>query len=193
MHPDTEVRVCDGGRGLGVFATSLIPKGTIVYIQDSLDIVLESSAIHDLPTLPAAEVKRLSYKKSDGTFVLCWDHSKYTNHCCFPNSLSTGWGFEIALKEIHPGDEITDDYGLFNDEEPMELLCDKKGCRGCLNPEDFDLYVKDWDEALQDALGSYRSCEQPLLELITEDIVTELNTYLDTGRGYRSVSNLRCI
>jgi hypothetical protein len=40
MHPNSEVRFVNEQVGLGVFATSFIPTGTIVYVDDPLDIVL---------------------------------------------------------------------------------------------------------------------------------------------------------
>ena len=40
IHPHTEPRHTGTDVGLGVFATALIPRGTIVYVMDSLEIVL---------------------------------------------------------------------------------------------------------------------------------------------------------
>ena len=38
MHPSTELRHIDPELGFGVFATSLLPKGTITYVWDPLEI-----------------------------------------------------------------------------------------------------------------------------------------------------------
>ena len=43
LHPDTELRVVSADIGFGVFATALIPKGTIVYIKDPLEIEIGAS------------------------------------------------------------------------------------------------------------------------------------------------------
>lgn len=48
MHPDTEIRHLSEEVGVGVFATKLIPKGTIVWIKDELDIVLDEENIESL-------------------------------------------------------------------------------------------------------------------------------------------------
>ena len=32
-----------------------------------------------------------------------FDHGKYENHACDPNTLTTGFGFDIAVRDIQPG------------------------------------------------------------------------------------------
>lgn len=38
IHPDTELRLVDARIGYGVFASAPIPKGSILYVQDPLEI-----------------------------------------------------------------------------------------------------------------------------------------------------------
>lgn len=40
IHPHTALRLIDERVGYGVFATELIPAGTITYIKDSLELVI---------------------------------------------------------------------------------------------------------------------------------------------------------
>ena len=40
IHPDTELRFVSKEVGYGVFATNLLPKGTILFARDKLDLVL---------------------------------------------------------------------------------------------------------------------------------------------------------
>ena len=114
LHPDTQLGVVSAEIGYGVFATALIPKGTIVYIKDPLEIEIGD----DDPRLRDPEmlriIERYSYIEPGGTRVLSWDLAKYMNHSCDPNSISTGYGFEIAARDIQKGEQITDEYGLLN-------------------------------------------------------------------------------
>jgi hypothetical protein len=41
IHPDSELRFIDPAIGYGVFATSLIPKGTFTWVRDELDQIVE--------------------------------------------------------------------------------------------------------------------------------------------------------
>ena len=38
IHPHTQLRLINDTVGYGVFATQFIPKGTIVYVKDSMEI-----------------------------------------------------------------------------------------------------------------------------------------------------------
>ena len=38
IHPHTELRFISPEVGYGVFATALIPEGTITYVKDSLEL-----------------------------------------------------------------------------------------------------------------------------------------------------------
>ena len=136
IHPDTEVRRCRGDFGYGIFATAPIPKGTITFAKDPLDIDI-SPAMYDLLSHSSrAHVEKYSYLEASGNRVLSWDTAKYVNHSCEANSLSTGWGFEIAIRHIKAGEELTDDYGLFNMSSGLSCLCQAPSCRGLIHAAD---------------------------------------------------------
>lgn len=193
IHPDTQVGLVNEHIGLGVFATQLIPKGTITYALDKLEIIVSQKKYQRLPSTLAESVERFSYIDRTGRRVLSWDHAKHVNHSCEPNSLSTGWGFEIAIRDILPGEELTDDYGLFNLPEPMPVACPCTQCRGVVQAEDFPRFKKQWNRAIQQALPCFEQVEQPLLKLIPRRDRESLSRYLLTGKGYRSVSRLEHI
>jgi hypothetical protein len=188
IHPSTEVRWISSEKGYGVFATALIPKGTISYVKDELDLVFT----RDHPLVQderyRAIVDRYSYVDGSGNFILSWDHAKYVNHCCFPNTLSTGYGFEIAIRDIQVGDEITDDYGVFTVEHEMEMGCTRRGCRRIVRHEDFDKLTDQWDRGIISALSSYGAVAQPLATFLDTTIVRQLHSYLDEGGEYISVA-----
>ena len=188
MHPDTEMRLIDEQMGYGVFARRFIPKGTIIYARDPLDQtfapgdpLLENPAVSDV-------IEKYTYTEPTGVRVLCWDIGKYVNHCCHPTTLTTGYGFEIAIRDLFPGDEITDDYAIFNCSVPIPLLCCKENCRGMLIPGEFDIHVESWDERIQDALPRVERVEQALWHLLDAKTVRDLRRYLKTGKGYRSIA-----
>jgi len=51
------------------------------------------------------------YRNNKGHFVLCWDISRYVNHSFKSSCVSTAYDFEIAVRDIYPGEELKDDYG----------------------------------------------------------------------------------
>jgi hypothetical protein len=124
--------------------------------------------------------------------VLAWDISRYVNHCCYCNIMSTGYGFEIALRDIQPGEEIRDEYGIFNLGWTMSLSCvypDK--CRGCLRPDDFNNFYPMWDEQIKEALEQVMAVDQPLWPLLNEETAAAVTHYLETGEDYKSVLALK--
>ena len=190
MHPATEIRPT-GIMGVGVFATEFIPRGTIVYVRDPLEKPISTAEFMQLPPVLRRVVDVYSYIDPDGTRVLSWDLAKYVNHRCECNTLSTGWGFEIAVEDIFAGDEITDDYGLFNLEEPMPLACGCVHCRGFVLPDDFQRCGAKWDARVQSALPSIPLVNQPLWELVDTETKSQLDIYLAGSGDYRSVRSLQ--
>ncbi len=191
MHPDTALATVDPDIGLGVVATRLIPKGTIVFAKDQLDIELPPN--HPLIDHPAYQdlIEKYAYSEPDGTRVIAWDIAKYINHCCQPSTLSTGYGFEIAIKDLQPGDEITDDYAIFSSIFRTQLICQHQPCRQYVRPDDFDRCYPEWDGKIRDALAFLRGVDQPLLPLLDPQTAADLHRYLDTAQGYRSISQAK--
>lgn len=190
IHPATELRFISPSIGFGVFATAFIPQGTLVYVQDALEIVLPA----DHPLLTADIYRPILDKYStvekDGSRLLSWDIARYVNHSCQSNSLSTGYGFEIAVRDIQPGEEITDDYGLFNLPYEMPCACGHSGCRHSVRPSDFETLAAAWDEELEPALTRVIPLEQPLWRYLDE--ATQTAVYGDMASGkFRSVQALR--
>jgi hypothetical protein len=191
IHPNTELRFISGEVGYGVFATQFIPQGSITYAKDSLEISVSPAEYEQLAPEMRNVVEKYSYIDDRGDRIVSWDFAKYVNHCCQCNSISTGYGFEFALRDIQPGEQITDEYGIFNLEYEMELQCSRSDCRGCIGPADFDRYYADWDEKIKTALPQLFSVEQPLLALLDAPTQEALNQYQRDPRAYRSVYTLK--
>jgi hypothetical protein len=191
MHPDTTLKIVSPEIGVGVFATAPIPKGTITYAVDELELRISSQD----PRLQDYRIRQHILKYStiepDGSYLLSWDLAKYVNHCCHYNTLSSGYGFEIAVRDIAAGEQITDDYGIFNLQEPMHLICLYADCRGFVRPDDYDRLCTQWDNDIRSTLPLQFNAPQPLLEYLDAATLDSVKEYLQ-GRGeYRSVSVLR--
>jgi hypothetical protein len=191
IHPDTELRFIDDAMGYGVFATKLIPKGTITYVKDSLEIEISPENFFNHSPVMQDVIDKYSYKDEKGYRIISWDTAKYVNHCCHCNTISTGYGFEFALRDIQPGEQITDEYGLFNIEKDMEIFCGRDGCRKVLRNSDFDIYSESWDEKIKQSLPALFEVEQPLFHLLEAEMVAELESFRKNPIEYRSVQRLK--
>lgn len=191
MHPDTELRYVNATVGYGVFATADIPKGTLVYVQDPFEIEITAEKFETLESHYQALVEKFSVIDAEGNRVMSWDLAKYVNHCCQCNTISTGFGFEIAICDIQKGQQITDEYGLFNMDQEFHLVCDHLNCRQVLRPSDVDMYYSLWDSWVIDALESVMQVTQPLWVFMDEVTRQKLLDYLVTKTGYPSVKILK--
>lgn len=168
IHPDTELRYIDDLLGCGVFATRLIPKGTITWVRDDLDQTLSPKQFARLTPPLRALVDRYSFVDGVGDRVLCWDHARYVNHACEPSCLAPGYGFEIAVRDIPAGAELTDDYGALNIEAPFVCRCGSPSCRKEIHPSDMLTLADRWDAAIAESFERLLRVEQPLWDLVRE-------------------------
>jgi len=154
--------------GYGLFATRLIPKGTITWAADSLDQIVSAARLEEFPDLLRTQAYKYSYLNGRGDRILCWDHGRFVNHSCSAACLSPGFDFEIAVRDIAPGEEITDDYGTLNLEEPFPCLCGAPNCRGQVLPDDPVRHAQEWDRLIAAAFPAIDRVGQPLWELVRE-------------------------
>ena len=166
IHPDSELRFVSQTIGYGLFATTLIPKGTFTWVRDDLDQIVDASVAARLPPLLADLLKKYSYLEPRGR-VLCWDHGRFVNHSCAPNCRSTGFDLEIAVRDIHPGEELTDDYGSLNVDYDFECRCGAAACRRIIRAQDMTRFADAWDREAADAFRLAGSVDQPLGSLLT--------------------------
>ncbi|MEZ5039451.1 MAG: SET domain-containing protein [Saprospiraceae bacterium] len=191
IHPNTTLRLINPTVGYGVFATQFIPEGTIVYVKDSLELEI-SPTDYLMHTREMQEViEKYSYIDERGYRIISWDFAKYVNHCCNCNTISTGYGFELAIRDIQPGEQITDEYGIFNLENEMELICGEMGCRKKVQPSDFEKYYQAWDEKIKQSMKKLFEVEQPLICFIEESTRKSLDYYFAHPKSYKSVYSLR--
>jgi hypothetical protein len=191
MHPDTELKMVSPEIGVGVFATRLLPKGTITYVVDPLEIIVEADDPLLANPVLGPLVRKYATIMPNGGYEMSWDNAKYMNHCCHYNTLTTGFGFEIAVRDIQAGEQLRDDYGLFNVEYDMELLCDYPDCRKRIRTADFDRLADQWDADARDALAHARNVPQKLWVVMDPELRAALSAYLETGQGFVSVRTLK--
>lgn len=191
IHPHTRIQFINEDMGYGVFATQFIPRGTITYVKDSLELEVFPEAYETYSPDMQEIIEKYSYIDERGVRIISWDFAKYVNHCCNCNTMSTGYGFEIAIRDIQAGEEITDEYGIFNIPREMELSCRYENCRRKVHPEDFDRYFQQWDEQLKQALAFFSAVEQPLFPLLDGRGQAEVQAYLKDPGAYKSVYTLK--
>lgn len=168
IHPHTELKFISPEIGYGVVATRFIPKGTITWIFDPLDQVFTPEEAQQMPALFKEKLYIYSYRDHDGNFVLCWDNSRFVNHSFHSNCISTAYNFEMAIRDIHPGEELTDDYGYLNVTEPFVCLPEPGTSRTMVMPDDLLHFYKEWDGQLEEAFKDFNKVPQPFLEYIDE-------------------------
>lgn len=193
IHPQTELKFINEAIGYGVFAKVDIPEGTIVYVKDSMELCISPTdfLLHSLEMQEMIE--KYSYIDEKGHRIVSWDFAKYVNHCCHCNTISTGYGFEIAIRDIKAGEQITDEYGIFNIDRPMVVDCGANGCRKVIQPDDFDRYYKKWDEQIRSSLMKLFSVEQPLMNFLEEETRGALDAYYQDNTRYKSVYGLKLV
>lgn len=190
IHPDCVLQYINDEIGYGVFARRFIPKGTIVYVKDLLEIVISQDSHLHADAFYKEIIEKYSYISAQGDYIISWDFGRYVNHSCQPNTLSTGYGFEIATRNILAGEQITDDYGLFNLTAPMNCGCGTESCRGQITEQDMHEYHTIWDKQVRAALTQVNNVEQPLMHLLDRETYNQLLTFLNTNEQYLSVLRL---
>lgn len=168
LHPMTELRLVSPAIGLGIFATQDIPRGSITWVRDTFDQVFSPEAVRALGGQHARILDHFGYRDGRGNTILCWDHARYMNHSCASTNLSPGWDFEIAVRDIPAGSEMTDDYGGLGLERPFACLCGSEVCRKHVLPDDHARLATGWDARIAETLKLLRTVNQPLWDLVAE-------------------------
>lgn len=173
LHPHTELRHIDREIGYGVFTTRPIPMGTITWVLDPLDRVIDLEREPHFRSYPDT-LERYTFVNADGHYVLCWDLARFINHSCEANCLSPGFDFEIAIRDIGVDEQLTNDYGSLNLEHPMVCRCGAHNCRGMTRPEDFSAQAPRWDSLLRVAFPRLGQVPQPLWDWVREKMEVEI-------------------
>jgi hypothetical protein len=99
--------------------------------------------------------------------VLCWDLGRYINHSCHPTSLGIGEDIEIAVRDIHVGEQLTSEYGTLNVTANLQCRCGASTCRGVIRGDDLLHHWQEWDALVQQTLALVTHVPQPLWPFLT--------------------------
>jgi hypothetical protein len=83
--------------------------------------------------------------------------------------MSTAYDFEIAIRDIHPGEQLTDDYGYLNVGQPFEAE-DEGTQRKIVYPDDLKNFYREWDDAIIQTLPQISKVDQPLQSFVPKQL-----------------------
>ena len=186
IHPHTELKFISKEIGYGVIATQLIPAGTITWVLDKLDREFSPHEIQSLEPIYQNILDFYTYRNNKGNFVLCWDNGRYVNHSFNANCLTTAYDFEIAVRDILPGEQLTDDYGYLNIPYPFRGV-DEGTRRKVVYPDDLVRYYKVWDKKIEKVFPKISQVSQPLEELLKTDIRKQIEAVIQGQKPLDSI------
>lgn len=190
IHPHTELKFISEEKGYGVVATKAIPKGTITWVQDQLDRVFEPAQVAQMNDFYQDIMKKYCFRNNKGQNVLCWDIARFVNHSFSSNCITTAYDFELAVRDIQPGEELTDDYGFLNLEEPFECLPEPGIERTMVLPDDLLRYHQKWDKKLVSAFDHFDKIDQPLEHLVKKNHLIKIRNIISGSEAMDSI--LQC-
>ena len=188
IHPKTELKFINKEIGYGVVATEFIPAGTITWVLDQLDRDFSPEAFNAMDPIYKTILDTYSYRNNKGNFVLCWDNGRFVNHSFNSNCFTTAYDFEIAIRDIQPGEQLTDDYGYLNITEPFEGV-DEGTERRTVYPDDLLNFHKIWDQQILNVFGKIPFNEQPLRVLIKDDLWNKIERIASGKEEMDSILN----
>lgn len=187
IHPNTELKFINPDIGYGVVATDFIPKGTITWTFDKLDRVFTPHDLSHLDPLYLEILEKYTFRDNKGNHILCWDNARYVNHSFQPSCITTAYDFELAVRDIYPGEELTDDYGFLNVTQPFHCLPEDNTSRQVVMPDDLLHYHQEWDDKLLSAFDFFNKVEQPLQNFLSPDIYQKA---VSISRGQSSMDSI---
>ena len=130
--------------------------------MDKLDQVLPPEEVAALPPINRENLEKYRYIDSSGNYVLCWDLGRYVNHSCNLTTRGVGYGFNLAMRDIHPGEELTCDYAHSNCITSFQGQCGSASCRCTISPDHTLHYWQTWDIEYAKAFTLIATVPQPL-------------------------------
>ncbi len=194
IHPYTKVLNSDNNRGSGVFATHFIPKGTLITVPTEVDQVLSMEQVFAMPLSEREFLAKYAYLTNDGKYILHLDQARYMNHSCDSNTLTVvGIDICIAVRDILPNEEITEDYGLYYaDDDTFECLCGSLKCRHKICEDDIQQHGDEWDHKIASVFHLIPTVEQPLWGFISSSLREEIEAILASNISFPSCKVLKC-
>ncbi len=107
--------------GIGLFAGQRVEKGQVLWrFVPGFDNLMTVEFVKGLPDMNQEFIRdNASLIPQMGAYLMCGDNDRFTNHSNDPNRQfvyeSPTDIYEVATREINPGDELTNDYSEFDD------------------------------------------------------------------------------
>jgi hypothetical protein len=127
-----------GIAGRGLMALAPIASDEVVAVKGGH--IVHTATLNALPE----RLRNSEVKISDDLHLVALDESEYEpvmlfiNHSCEPNAGFAGNIVLVAMRDIEPGEELTTDYALFDDnDEKMRCGCGTPSCRGVISGRDW--------------------------------------------------------
>ncbi len=173
IFPKTELQYISTEIGYGVVAKEFIPAGTITWVLDKLDREFTPEEFQNMDPIYQDILDFYTFRNNQGNFVLCWDNGRYVNHSFNSNCLSTAYDFEVAIRDIHPGEQLTDDYGYLNIDKPFRGV-EEGTKRKIVYPDDLLYYAEEWDKKIETVFSKIDKLDQPLGKLLSPETWGEI-------------------
>lgn len=153
-------------RGKGLFAAVFIPAGTIICFECKNCKVSSQEEISKLDEPKRSFLLEHAYKRDDGNYLIPCGYEIYLNHSCNSNILDSGLGFDIVVRDINIGEEVTYDYRQFYEDSSYELICfcNEENCSKivrCIHPIPEEL-KNFWNNKIKKTLPLIKQVPQPL-------------------------------
>ncbi|WP_179346061.1 SET domain-containing protein [Winogradskyella ursingii] len=177
IHPKTELKFINDTIGYGVVAKEFIPAGTITWVLDKFDRAFSQTEVQAMDGFYQDIIDTYAYRNNKGEFILCWDNGRFVNHSFNSNCLTTAYDFEIAIRDIQKGEQLTDDYGYLNVSEPFDAY-DEGTERKTVYPDDLVNFHKLWDKKLLHVFGKIIQQNQPLKVLISDKLWSKIENII---------------
>jgi len=152
--------------GEGIFAGELISKGTIVFYYSINDVYVSKKEFQCSSNFEKQQIYKFGVEDEYGNWIVTEGDA---NHSCDANILSLfvdGLYCDIAVKDIHIGEEITIDYGLFYSSFPWKMTCrcHSRNCRGIVGSGiAIDSQTQElWHSRISEAAGQILHVRQAL-------------------------------
>lgn len=170
LNPNIQLQFINESVGFGLRASQFIPKGTIIWAHDKFDVVITGKEMEHLEEIYKKTLIKYAYRNQHGDFIFYWDNARFMNHSFDSNCILTAYDFEIAIRDIAAGEEITSDYGCYNVPGIVNLLPENSAQRTAITPHDILLYHQLFDEKASQGLACFDKVEQPLKPIIASEI-----------------------
>ena len=188
IHPDTELQFINDEIGYGVIAKKLIKKGTITWAMDQLDREYTPAQIQAMDEVYRDVLMTYTFRNRKGNHIFCWDHGRYVNHSFRPNCIATAYNFEIAIRDIKAGEQLTNDYGFLNIIESFRPYPENTR-RKVVHPNDLVHYAEEWDKKIMPAFMKITKTEQALSKVIGAGLWAKIERIVSGQEEIESIRN----